>query len=595
MEYSNDDLIPMNADQAKRVPFPPSSLVYIYNNESPPYVVGTGQVKAVYLKLEFGCSGGTQVLFKVELSPGRMTCCGNSIGADIYGESRKSMFIQASQLRFRNGCPVTVNVPEESMGNGIDQNSVSGVILGICDVPIMHNSTGKRSNCDPGYRYSIQVLEHESGLNSGVPKILQIVKPELVRYREHPTEEQQISSNTAEKIVASSPNTHHVKEEPQNISVEERLQNIPIDEEPAQEAPIIKDEPRDVQPDIFPSHDGTALIQEEPINGAMNTVPPTNSPTTRKRRRLDVHDESTLGDQEDYQHKESSNGEGNHSISNDENGSMLSKENHERKISRTETYRMGLDQKHRRVSNVSVDAFEWKTPNQTSDRSVCPKTDSILSNKSLESGSKNEGEEYQVDLSQTSRAMQVHDDHRSSSTISQFQKEIHGDKVTPGVKSSANEVHWRHIPPGKSESHCKRVEGREFYWHQEYNSGRGMWSMHAHANPQSPPKRSTNTTPSRRQSASSSSSHKQLYKIYIPGFRRDDVFKAIIGERGIKHKQILRSTGLKSLKLLGSAGAPFISIDAHSRDEAQSAVEMILQTLRRELNSSLRDAIVRDD
>ncbi len=131
-----DDLIPMNRNQAEKAPFPPGSLVYVYNNyHSPPLIMRSGEVTQVHLNIANMSTGRTELFFTVRSGQTDIT-------------ESDTMIVQASRLRFRNGCTVKVQSLED------EKKWIPAVVLGIQDVPVNIQSYPLINQ----YPYSVQLL-----------------------------------------------------------------------------------------------------------------------------------------------------------------------------------------------------------------------------------------------------------------------------------------------------------------------------------------------------------------------------------------------------------------------------------------------------
>jgi len=167
--------ISLKGEQLSQSSFPPGCKVYIYSDSSNtddknslPCILSEGTVVDVKLQMK-----PLEMLFEVRTSPS------------------ESHLIVEGRLRFRNDCPVYVNIIEDA--SSMVPKPVHGVVLGSCDTPT-NGDRGLKSS----YWYSVAIRD----------EILHEVSPSCVNFRS-------TCSQSTERLVRS------VEEQGKNVSLEQ--------------------------------------------------------------------------------------------------------------------------------------------------------------------------------------------------------------------------------------------------------------------------------------------------------------------------------------------------------------------------------------
>ena len=155
------DLVELENHQVQNIAFPPKCPVYIYDDsQQPPVCTNQGIISRVML-----CIPTVETFFEVDLE-----------------SSKKKRLCKLKNIRFRNGCPVSVKYQRKrANGTSAKEEIVDGIVLGVCDNPYAGDDHAKYQ-----FWYSVQLLENNSAgaLASSLSRnILHEVSPDRVLYR----------------------------------------------------------------------------------------------------------------------------------------------------------------------------------------------------------------------------------------------------------------------------------------------------------------------------------------------------------------------------------------------------------------------------
>ena len=155
------DLVELENHQVQNIAFPPKCPVYIYDDsQQPPVCTNQGIISRVML-----CIPTVETFFEVDLE-----------------SSKKKRLCKLKNIRFRNGCPVSVKYQRKrANGTSAKEEIVDGIVLGVCDNPYAGDDHAKYQ-----FWYSVQLLENNSAgalASSRSRNILHEVSPDRVLYR----------------------------------------------------------------------------------------------------------------------------------------------------------------------------------------------------------------------------------------------------------------------------------------------------------------------------------------------------------------------------------------------------------------------------
>lgn len=176
-------------EMASKTPFPPTCPVYIHEDETDIRFCGT--VKSIYIHMS---SLMPDMFYDVQI--------------DLPdGNSNDLKRVRGPQLRYQNGCGVTVKIKDDSW---------PGVVLGTCDVP---DNDERRTFSARDFWYSVQLFDGSSSM------IEHEIMPSAVSFRAEPyspEDDTEISSleNGPETAVAGQDGSHLlVKDDPEQSEI----------------------------------------------------------------------------------------------------------------------------------------------------------------------------------------------------------------------------------------------------------------------------------------------------------------------------------------------------------------------------------------
>lgn len=183
------NLVALQGEQAQASSFPIDTPVYICeaitagDHTSPAIIQSSGTVVEVLLQM--GRPGNVELFYNV------MIVASNSWNRDGVEQSKQKELVRESRLRFRNGCPVYVQVDDsdECIGEG-ESRELEGIVLGFYDIP---KDDERRPYCNHSFWYVVQICceEKDEGGSFEKNQICYNVSPSEVRHRrpqqKHPT------------------------------------------------------------------------------------------------------------------------------------------------------------------------------------------------------------------------------------------------------------------------------------------------------------------------------------------------------------------------------------------------------------------------
>lgn len=167
-------IISLKGEQLSQSRFAPGCKVYIYSDSS----------NTDANSLPCILSEGTVVDVKLQMKPLEILC-------EVVTSPSESHLIVEGRLRFRNGCPVYVNVIEDA--SSMVPKLIHGIVLGFCDTPT-NGDRGLKSS----YWYSVAIRN----------EILHEVSPSCVNFR-------RTCSQSTKRLVRS------IEEQGMNLSLEQ--------------------------------------------------------------------------------------------------------------------------------------------------------------------------------------------------------------------------------------------------------------------------------------------------------------------------------------------------------------------------------------
>eukprot|EP00557_Chaetoceros_sp_GSL56_P012037 CAMPEP_0176480864 /NCGR_PEP_ID=MMETSP0200_2-20121128/2506_1 /TAXON_ID=947934 /ORGANISM="Chaetoceros sp., Strain GSL56" /LENGTH=330 /DNA_ID=CAMNT_0017877015 /DNA_START=405 /DNA_END=1397 /DNA_ORIENTATION=- len=188
------NLVPLQGEQIQASSFPIDTPVYVCEcdptttTRSPAaaHIVSSGIVTSVWLQM--GRPGNVDLLYKVKISNDWNT---NSTTSSYIKPQENDLLIRESRLRFRNGCPVYVQVDDIHCIGGEkhgETREVEGIVLGFYDIP---EDDERRPYCNHSFWYVVEICgkmdEGEEGdcssSASAGKRIYYNVSPSELRFR----------------------------------------------------------------------------------------------------------------------------------------------------------------------------------------------------------------------------------------------------------------------------------------------------------------------------------------------------------------------------------------------------------------------------
>jgi hypothetical protein len=177
--------VPLLGPQAEESAFPINCEVYVCDvqDNHPSCIVASGTVNSVLLQM--GRPGSLELLYKVKITTWESS----------HDTNQQYVLISESCLRFRNGCPVFVQVDDsECMGEDKKQE-FRGIVLGFYDIP---KDDERRPYCSHSFWYVVQICEHEDDLDK---RICYNVSPSEIRLRRVDVNRDEIVGKTQSNAV----------------------------------------------------------------------------------------------------------------------------------------------------------------------------------------------------------------------------------------------------------------------------------------------------------------------------------------------------------------------------------------------------------